>query len=121
MKDWEPHLLQPWEVYRSRHECATFLIQIQNYERIQRQAAPRRNSEIEKALFLARIEYKIRFWRTFRLNDLPAEIITNIFRYAVWSSTAGEGIRARLWPTWTCRHWRTIPLEDSTLWNAIWF
>jgi hypothetical protein len=61
------------------------------------------------------------FWRLFRINDLPPEILTNIFRYVVWSTGIPlVGIRHRLWLTWVCRRWRAHALADLTMWNAIW-
>ncbi|KAI9512513.1 hypothetical protein F5148DRAFT_849456 [Russula earlei] len=61
-------------------------------------------------------------WRTFPFNDLPVEIVSNIFRYAVWSSAnSPEGILLRFRLTWVCRRWRNIATCDQTLWNTIWF
>lgn len=62
------------------------------------------------------------YWHSFRLHDLPPEIITNIFRLVVWSTGhPTEGVRQRLWLTWVCRSWRALAISDATLWNAIWF
>lgn len=62
------------------------------------------------------------YWRTFRLHDLPPEIIANIFRYVVWSTgNPAEGVVQRLWLTWVCQLWRELAIGDATLWNAIWF
>ncbi|KAI6120617.1 hypothetical protein EDD16DRAFT_1574551 [Pisolithus croceorrhizus] len=62
------------------------------------------------------------YWRSFRLHDLPPEIIANIFRLVVWSTgNPAEGVRQRLWLTWVCRLWRELAIGDATLWNAIWF
>jgi len=61
-------------------------------------------------------------WRTFPFNDLPVEIVVNIFRYAVWSTkNSPEGILLRFRLTWVCQHWRHIAVDDQTLWNTIWF
>lgn len=122
MKDWVPRPLSTREVDEHRLDCASRLVRIQNLEARLRRIAPARDPQVEQALIMSRIEYRFRFWRTFRMNDLPAEIMSNIFRYVAWSSTnANAGVKGRLWLTWTCRHWRTIALEDPTLWNAIWF
>jgi F-box-like len=121
-KDWVPRPLTPREVDEDRLECARRLATIHGLEAMLRRISPTRNPQAEQTLLMSRIEYRFRFWRTFRLNDLPTEIITNIFRYVAWSSTnANAGVKGRLWLTWTCKHWRTIALEDPTLWNAIWF
>ncbi|KAJ7361537.1 hypothetical protein DFH08DRAFT_377136 [Mycena albidolilacea] len=59
-------------------------------------------------------------FRIFRINDLPTEIISNIMLFVIWDSMK-RPVDARLRVTWTCRAWREIALNDSTLWNAIWF
>jgi hypothetical protein len=121
-RDWVPRPLSTREVDEYRLECARRRDTMRELELSLRQIAPARNPPIEQRLLITRIDYRFRFWRTFRLNDLPTEIITNIFRYVAWSSTdANAGIKWRLWLTWTCKHWRTIALQDPTMWNAIWF
>ena len=58
----------------------------------------------------------------FPFNNLPVEIVINIFRYAVWSTmNSPEGILLRFRLTWVCRRWRHIAIHDQTLWNTIWF
>jgi hypothetical protein len=65
---------------------------------------------------------KVLLWRMFPFNDLPVEIVANIFRYAVWSTTSTpDGILLRFRLTWVCRRWRHIAVHDPTLWNTIWF
>jgi hypothetical protein len=65
---------------------------------------------------------KLLLWRTFPINDLPVEIVANIFRYAVWSTkNSPEGILLRFRLTWVCQRWRHIAIGDPTLWNTIWF
>lgn len=65
---------------------------------------------------------KVLIWRTFPFNSLPAEIIVNIFRYAIWSTqNSSEGIILRFRLTWVCQSWRHIAIHDQTLWNTIWF
>lgn len=69
-----------------------------------------------------RFKRNIFYWRTFRMNDLPPEIITHIFRIATWStSTPADGTHIRLLLTWVCNKWRRLMIEDCTLWSAIWF
>ncbi|KAG2756436.1 hypothetical protein P692DRAFT_20825678 [Suillus brevipes Sb2] len=69
-----------------------------------------------------RFKRNIFYWRNFRMNDLPPEIITHIFRIAVWStSTPAEGTHIRLLLTSVCAKWRRLMIEDCTLWSAIWF
>ncbi len=58
----------------------------------------------------------------FPFNNLPVEIVVNIFRFAAWSTTnSPEGILLRFRLTWVCRRWRHIAVYDPTLWNTIWF
>lgn len=61
------------------------------------------------------------WWRTFRINDLPVEIFTNIIRYVVWStSDSNEGVMYRWHLTWVCRRWRQLAITDQTLWSVVW-
>ncbi|KAG5647762.1 hypothetical protein DXG03_008485 [Asterophora parasitica] len=116
-----PQVLSEREAINIRHETTEHITLIRDLEATQ-EIAPRINAELEDALFRARATYRVLFTRTFRMNDLPNEIITNIFRYIVWSvPDPRAGVLWRLWLTWTCRRWRTIALDDHTLWNAIWF
>ncbi|KAH9004084.1 hypothetical protein EDB86DRAFT_2130385 [Lactarius hatsudake] len=65
---------------------------------------------------------KVLLWRTFPFDSLPAEIIVNIFRYAIWSTPSSfEGVLLRFRLTWVCQSWRQIVVDDQTLWNTIWF
>ena len=65
---------------------------------------------------------KLLLWRTFPFNDLPVEIVVDIFRYAIWSTLGSpEGILSRFHLTWVCRRWRHIAVLDQTLWNTILF
>ncbi|KAH9044548.1 hypothetical protein EDB85DRAFT_2079995 [Lactarius pseudohatsudake] len=65
---------------------------------------------------------KVLLWRTFPFDSLPAEIIINIFRYAIWSTPSSfEGVLLRFRLTWVCQSWRHIVVNDQTLWNTIWF
>ena len=74
------------------------------------------------ALVEAHWKRKPLLWRLFPLNSLPAEIIVNIFRYAIWSTRSTEnGILMRFRLTWVCQKWRAITIHDQTLWNTICF
>ncbi|KAF8346911.1 hypothetical protein F5887DRAFT_916208 [Amanita rubescens] len=58
---------------------------------------PRHDSEIYEHLYDARVEFWFRFYRTFRINDLPVEVLVNIFRFVAWASvTPPMSIAARL-------------------------
>lgn len=119
---WVPHVPSSQEVEDIRRDSDNRRQTIQALEDAKCRLAPGVDTGLDTKLFLSRLDYWIRFTRIFRVNNLPTEIIANIFRYVVWSSaTPHSGIVARLRLTWTCRCWRTIAIEDSTLWNAIWF
>ncbi|KAG5635103.1 hypothetical protein H0H81_012445 [Sphagnurus paluster] len=120
--DGVPRVPSSEEVLGIRRETARHIESIHNLDATHSRIAPNIDIELENALFKARATYRAFFCRIFRINDLPNEIITNIFRYVVWSVPDPEtGTEWRLWLTWTCRRWRTIALDDHTLWNAIWF
>jgi F-box-like len=93
-----------------------------NAQRDQLPASLQKLDRVNQVLFFTRLEYEIRFGRIFRINDLPPEILANIFHYIIWVSEGPvQSANWRLWLTWVCRHWRQIALSDPTLWNAIWF
>ncbi|KAJ7783788.1 hypothetical protein DFH07DRAFT_204127 [Mycena maculata] len=90
-------------------------------EAIQRDIYPRPLPlEVRAQLVFAHQSYLLRYFRTFRINDLPTEIISNILRFVVWDAHR-RPVYARLRITWTCKRWREIAIADSTLWNAVWF
>lgn len=121
IKDWVPHHLSPTEIQHFREDTHRRIQKIRDLEAKHDQLITRSRS-LEQALFMARLDYRVRFGRIFRINDLPPEVLTNIFRYVIWSATSPDyGVRWRLWVTWVCRHWRAIALADPMLWNAIWF
>ncbi|KAJ7619181.1 hypothetical protein DFH06DRAFT_77500 [Mycena polygramma] len=118
---WIPHTFTPQEKHAWRLECLRYLVIVRQIEEVQRDIFPRQlPEEVAAQLVFARQSYKLRYFRIFRVNDLPTEIISNILRFVVWDSMK-RPVDARLSVTWTCRRWREIALSDSTLWNAIWF
>ncbi|KAF8807854.1 hypothetical protein BYT27DRAFT_6591326 [Phlegmacium glaucopus] len=123
-KDWEPHVLSPTEIQHYREITHFMMKRIRDLEATQCRMIPKRSPLLEQTLFMARVEYSVRFGRIFRINHLPPEVLTNIFRYVAWSEAPESpelDIRRRLWLTWVCRHWREIAIMDPILWNAIWF
>ncbi|KAJ7045105.1 hypothetical protein C8F04DRAFT_989721 [Mycena alexandri] len=118
---WVPHVFTPHERQTARLDCLRYLVIVRAIEKVERDIHPRQLPEEVKAqLAFARMSYTLRYFRVFRINDLPVEIISNILRLAIWDSMK-RPVDARLRVTWTCRRWRVIALSDSTLWNAIWF
>ncbi|KAJ7465170.1 hypothetical protein FB451DRAFT_1262847 [Mycena latifolia] len=118
---WIPHPFTPAETRAVRLEGIRYLIIAREIEKVKRDIHPRALPvEVEAQLRFAYQSYQLRYFRTFRMNDLPTEIITNILRLVVWSTKRSE-VDTRLRVTSTCRLWRDIALADATLWNAIWF
>jgi len=117
-----PQPIPPSQAQLIRRDCERYLSIIRALEAEKDRIAPRVDVGLERRLIQTRLDRSIIFFRVFRINDLPPEIISNIFRYVVWSATRPAlGVLWRLRLTWACRHWRTIAIADSTLWNAIWF
>ncbi|KAJ7631060.1 hypothetical protein FB45DRAFT_747087 [Roridomyces roridus] len=118
---WEPREFSVEEVQMVRLEGLRYLIIAQQIEEVRRGIHPRQlPPEVQAQLIFAKQSYMVRYFRTFRINDLPTEIISNILRFVVWDSMK-RPVDARLRVTWTCRRWREIAIADSTLWNAVWF
>ncbi|KAG6901811.1 hypothetical protein C0995_007610 [Termitomyces sp. Mi166 len=123
MGDGIPRVPSPEQVVSILEETQSHIKRIKTLEDAKELGGPRSLIlSINESLILARAHYFTYFPRIFRINDLPPEIVTNIFRLIVWPiPDPSTGILWRLWLTWTCRRWREIALGDSTLWNAIWF
>ncbi|KAJ6604805.1 hypothetical protein DFH09DRAFT_1123854 [Mycena vulgaris] len=118
---WIPHVFTAEETQAVRMDGLRYLVIMRQIEEVQRDIYPRPLPvEVQAQLVFARQSYMLRYFRTFRINDLPTEIISNILRFVVWDSMK-RPVDARLRVTWTCKRWRDIALADSTLWNAIWF
>ncbi|KAJ6575461.1 hypothetical protein B0H19DRAFT_1128789 [Mycena capillaripes] len=121
VSSWEPHPFTPQEMQAVRLDGLRYLVIVRQIEQVQRDIHPRLlPEEVRAQLQFARQSYRLRYFRIFRINDLPTEIISNMLRFAIWDSMK-RPVDARLRVTWTCRRWREIALNDSTLWNAIWF
>ena len=119
---WRPRPLSPSETQEFLAATRRRLHRIRALEEMQDSFAPLVDPTTEDALFVARVDHRIHFAQIFRINDLPPEILANIFRYVVWTShTVHQGVQWRLNLTWTCRNWRRVALADSTIWTAIQF
>ncbi|KAJ3844946.1 hypothetical protein F5878DRAFT_4352 [Lentinula raphanica] len=132
---WKPHPLTQSEIQHIRQRCAKFFgdsLRLHAHVRLLK-ARPVNTAEERQRLVLevrrcegeamkAYIAYQLIFWRTFRIHDLPMEILSNIIRFVVWSAPSPQiGIRWRLQLTWVSRYLRHAAISDPTLWNAIWF
>lgn len=135
IKEWVPCILSPAQVQgylqdtRDRIQNIRALIALrdqlldaQRDQLLPPSAQIEKLHQVKKVLFFARLEYEVHFGRIFRINDLPPEILTNIFQYII-SVLEGPAKSANwhLWLTWVCRHWRQVALSEPRLWNAIWF
>ena len=122
IKEWVPCILSPAQVQGYLQDTRKRIQYIHALGAKWNQLLPARSQKLDKALFMARLEYKIYFGRIFRINDLPPEILTEIFQYIIWvSKDPDQSVNWHLWLTWVCRHWREVALSDPTLWNVIWF
>lgn len=78
--------------------------------------------QFEVALRTLRMEYCTVFCLTFRINDLPVELLTEIFRLVVWPlSNVETDVRAVVRLTHVCRLWRSVSISDRHLWNPVCF
>ena len=121
-KHWVPHIMPPDVALQHLLATRRCIERIRVLEAEQAARRPAVDPRIEQALFVRRIDYRTRFPRIFRINDLPTEILTNIMRFVCWSAhDPRSSTRTRLHLTWVCRQWRAVMFDDHTLWNAIWF
>lgn len=59
---------------------------------------------------------------TFRFNDLPMELLTEIFRFIIWPSSPFEAdLKVAIRLTHVCRLWRSIVISDKRIWNPVCF
>ena len=78
--------------------------------------------QFEIALGTLHMEYCAVFCLTFRINDLPVELLTEIFRLVVWPLTNVEtDVKAVVRLTHVCRLWRSVSISDKYLWNPVSF
>lgn len=61
--------------------------------------------------------YIVHFCLTFRINDLPMELLMKIFRLVVSPLDITGTIRV----THVCRLWRSVAIADRNLWNTVCF
>ncbi|KIL71459.1 hypothetical protein M378DRAFT_65319 [Amanita muscaria Koide BX008] len=122
IKDFEPHTLTPAEIRATREETVLRIADVKKFEDALDAAGGPPNFEIENNLFVARVRYRPVFCRLFRINDLPDDVLTDVFRLVVWTGPSPAiSNNWRLWLTWVCTKWRKMVTSDPTLWNAIWF
>ena len=119
----EPRPYNHEELLANRRQAAELRTRISQYQlSLQRPIQHGNQHSHITALGGAICRLKVLLWRMFPFNDLPVEIVVNIFRYAAWSTiNSPEGVLLRFHLTWVCRRWRHIAIQDQTLWNTIWF
>lgn len=119
----EPKAYHHEELSAIRRQAAELRTRISQYQHALQRPIQHENKHYHiTALGGAICRLKIILWRMFPFNNLPVEIVVNIFRFAVWSTiNSPEGILLRFHLTWVCRRWRHIAIHDQTLWNTIWF
>ncbi|KAJ3816614.1 hypothetical protein F5880DRAFT_1494089 [Lentinula raphanica] len=133
---WKPHPLSHKEIQNIRKQCRKLLksylrqlvhyVQLLKDQPVDTSEGPERHAlvvqEYRDEAVKTYIAYQLIFWRTFRIYDLPREILSNIIRFVIWSPPSPRiGNRWRLQLTWVSRYFRNLVISDSTLWNAIWF
>ncbi|KAI0639608.1 hypothetical protein C8Q77DRAFT_1082044 [Trametes polyzona] len=105
-----------------RSRLKMFRVRIAELQKLRATIYPVVSPEIDRELAVTFFRRKILLWMAFPIRDLPAEILTQIFRYVVWSSNgADQATQHRLRLTWVCKRFREVALADSTLWNSVWF
>ncbi|TEB38867.1 hypothetical protein FA13DRAFT_1724814 [Coprinellus micaceus] len=121
-KDWVPHELTPDEKNEVHQATLNLISTIQQLTMEKERIAPKIDGRLETQLFIARVDYRIKFARIFRFSDLPTEIVLNIFHYVVWAQPdSASSTAARMRLTWVAHSWRKVALADATLWNVIWW
>ncbi|KAJ7070870.1 hypothetical protein C8F01DRAFT_1013760, partial [Mycena amicta] len=118
---WEPHPFTTQERESIRQEGLRYLIISLEIERVQRHVYPQRlPPEVEAQLSFAKQSYVLRYFRLFRVNSLPPEVLNNILRFVIWDSPRTP-VRTRLTVAWVCKLWREIAIDDATIWTAVWY
>lgn len=77
-------------------------------------------ADLQVAMKVTYAIYVSHFCLTFRINDLPVEILTAIFRLTV-NEEGDSDVRAAIRVTHVCRLWRSVAIADRDLWNPIRF
>ena len=87
-----------------------------------RETLPRRSAVVDNDLAKEKFRLKALKWQLFRINELPAEVLVEIFRYVVLSThVTVDDTTQKLRLTWVCRRFRGVALEDAILWGSITF
>lgn len=122
LQTFSPHVLSRAEVRDIKKDTGRRIESILALEAQIAQLGPNRDQRIEDRLVYERADLAVRYFRIFKINEMPPEILANIFRFVVWAvGSPQEGVNARLGVTHVCRYWRQVAVMDTTLWSAVWF
>ncbi|KAF5352399.1 hypothetical protein D9756_005944 [Leucocoprinus leucothites] len=117
---WTPRSLSFQELHRYRWETKRRLAVIYLLEEVVQRLSPLLHIPLTDMITIARLDYSARFGRLFRINELPAEMMSTVFHYVVWSADdPQECNQSRLALGATCRLWRRLVVGDPTLWNTL--
>lgn len=95
---------------------------VKKLEKMKEAVGSRDCDAVEDACAEKKYKRKFLFWNCFTFNELPNEIITEIFRFIILSASDTNRITEhRLLLTSVCRFWRQLALDDNILWNTIYF
>ena len=66
-------------------------------------------------------DYLLHLCVTFRFNELPTELLTEIFHYAIFLTPYDVDLKAATRLTHVCRLWRSVMIGDRRIWNPVCF
>ncbi|EPT01497.1 hypothetical protein FOMPIDRAFT_1085927, partial [Fomitopsis schrenkii] len=95
---------------------------IRELNRLRKQVEPRKIVSLDGEVAKEKFRRKVLGWQLFLVNELPPELLVEIFRYVVLSTHVmfGEPLQ-KLRLTWVCKHFRELALADGLLWGRIVF
>ncbi|KZT75040.1 hypothetical protein DAEQUDRAFT_18240 [Daedalea quercina L-15889] len=116
----EPTEVMEYGRIRARVKCVRARIRDLNI--LRKQIEPRQSSYIDADLAKVLFRRKVLAWHMFLINQLPVELLVEIFRYVVLGTHVMRGEDTqKLRLTWVCRHFREVALADGVLWSRIVF
>jgi len=119
VRPWSPRILSLQELHQHRQDTKRRLAVIYLLEEVLKRQSPLLQIPVTDMITLARLDHSARFGRLFRINELPVETMSIIFHYVVWSAKdPQECNRRRLALGAICQPWRSVVVQDSTLWNT---
>ena len=83
---------------------------------------PRESQTLNTAWAEKSYKRKFAIWNSFPINQLPVEILQEIFRFIILNIVDSHRVTThRLLLTSVCRFWRNVALSDKILWNTVYF